>query len=48
MNRIETFANTSDLETLKAKLRILSTDWMQNGFEKEAIKTYINNFIDQI
>ena len=47
-DRIEGLANIQDLATLKAKLRILSTDWMQEGFEKEDIKVYINNLIDQI
>jgi hypothetical protein len=47
-DRIEGLANIQDLATLKAKLRILSTDWMQEGFEKEDIKIYINNLIDQI
>ena len=47
-DRIEGLANIQDLSTLKAKLRILSTDWMQEGFEKEDIKIYINNLIDQI
>jgi alanyl-tRNA synthetase len=47
-DRIEGLANIQDLVTLKAKLRILSTDWMQEGFEKEDIKIYINNLIDQI
>jgi hypothetical protein len=47
-DRIEGLANIQDLATLKAKLRILSTDWMQDGFEKEDIKMYINNLIDQI
>jgi len=47
-DRIEGLANIQDLATLKAKLRILSTDWMQDGFEKEDIKIYINNLIDQI
>lgn len=47
-DRLEGLANIQDLATLKAKLRILSTDWMQDGFEKEDIKMYINNLIDQI
>jgi hypothetical protein len=47
-DRIEGLANIQDLATLKAKLRILSSDWMQEGFEKEDIKMYINNLIDQI
>ena len=47
-DRIEGLANIQDLATLKAKLRILSSDWMQEGFEKEDIKIYINNLIDQI
>ena len=47
-DRIEGLADIQDLATLKAKLRILSSDWMQEGFEKEDIKIYINNLIDQI
>lgn len=47
-DRIEGLADGQDLATLKAKLHILSSDWMQDGFEKEDIKIYINNLIDQI
>jgi hypothetical protein len=48
IERIEGLANIQDLETLKAKLRILSSDWMNEGFEKEDIIDYIAYLIDNI
>ncbi len=46
--RMEGLANISDLKVMKDMLRILSTDWMQEGFEKEDIKDYITDFINKI
>ena len=48
IEKIEGLANIQDLETLKAKLRILSSDWMNEGFEKEDIIDYIAYLIDNI
>jgi hypothetical protein len=33
---------------LHDSLRILGTEWMTEGFEKEDVKEYISNFIDNI
>jgi hypothetical protein len=48
IEKIEGLANIQDLETLKAKLRILSSDWMSEGFEKEDIIDYMAYLIDNI
>jgi hypothetical protein len=37
-----------NLADLKRKLRIVVTDWMNEGFDKEDIKEYINDLIDEI
>ncbi len=46
--RMEGLANISDLKVMKDMLRILSTNWMQEGFEKEDIQDYINDYINKI
>lgn len=48
VSRIEGLANVRDLGTMKDMLRILTTEWMQEGFEKEDIQDYINDFINKI
>jgi hypothetical protein len=48
IEKIEGLANIQDLETLKAKLRILSSDWMNEGFEKKDIIDYMAYLIDNI
>ena len=48
IDRMEGLANMQDLAVLKAKLRMLSSDWMQDGFEKEEIAEYISELINQI
>ena len=48
IERMEELASVQDLETLKAKLRILSSDWMSEGFEKEDIINYMAYLIDNI
>lgn len=48
IDRMEGLANMQDLAVLKAKLRMLSSDWMQEGFEKEDIVEYISELINQI
>jgi len=46
--RMEGLANIRNLKVMKDMLRILSTDWMQEGFEKEDIQDYITDFINKI
>ena len=48
IERFEGTANMRDLKTLQDMLRIVFSGWMQEGFEKEDIKEYINHYIDQI
>jgi hypothetical protein len=48
IEKIEGLANIQDLETLKAKLRILSSDWMNEGFEKKDIIDYMAYLINNI
>ena len=48
IERMEGLANMQDLATLQAKLRILSSDWMQEGFEKEDIINYLAYLVDRI
>lgn len=48
IDRMEGLANMQDLAVLKAKLRMLSSDWMQEGFEKEDIVEYTSELINQI
>ena len=48
IDRMEGLANIQNLKTMKDLLRILSTDWMQDGFEKEDIVEYISHLIGEI
>jgi len=48
IERMEGLANTQDLASLQVKLRILSSDWMQEGFEKEDIIDYLAYLVDNI
>ena len=48
IDRFEGTANMRDLKTLQDMLRMVGSEWMQEGFEKEDIKEYINYYIDQI
>ncbi len=48
IEQLENLANMEDLGVLKAKLRILSSDWMQEGFDREDIIEYIADFINKI
>jgi hypothetical protein len=48
IDRMEGLANIQNLKTMKDMLRILSTDWMQEGFEKKDIAEYIISLIDEI
>ena len=47
IDRFEGTANMRDLKTLQDMIFVLSTYWMQEGFEKEDIKEYINHLIDK-
>ena len=46
--RMEGLADARNLKTMKDMLRILSTDWMQEGFEKDDIQDYIADCINNI
>jgi len=48
IERFEGTVNMRDLKTLQDMLRIVGSEWMQEGFEKEDIKEYVNYYIDQI
>jgi hypothetical protein len=48
IDRMEGLANIRLLKILHDSLRILGTEWMTEGFEKEDVKEYISNFIDNI
>ena len=48
IERFQGTANMRDLKTLHDMLRIVSTEWFEDGFSKEDIKEYINYYIDQI
>jgi hypothetical protein len=48
IERIEGIVNMQDLATLKAKIRILSEEWMQDGFEKEEIIDYLAYLVDEV
>ena len=48
IKRFEDTADMRDLKLLHDMLRIVSTRWFENEFDKEDIKKYINHYIDQI
>lgn len=48
LDRMEDLANIQDLKIMKDILRILSSEWMQGGFEKDEISEYLSQFIDTI
>lgn len=48
IERFEDTAKIRDLQTLHDMLRMVGSEWMQEGFDKEDIKEYINYYIDQI
>lgn len=45
---MEGSSNTQDLQVFETKLRILTTNWLNEGFEKEEILEYIEHLLDQI
>ena len=48
LDRLEGLANIRDLKLMKDSLRMVTSEWMQEGFEKEDIKDYISYLIDNI
>ena len=48
LDRLEGLANIRDLKLMKDSLRMITAEWMQEGFEKEDIKDYISYLIDNI
>jgi len=48
LDRIEGLANIRDLKLMKDSLRILTAEWVQEGFEKEDIKDYVSYLINNI
>jgi hypothetical protein len=48
IDRMEGLANIQDLNILKTKLRILTTEWMDDGFDKEDVIDYIEVLINEI
>ena len=47
-SKLESSANVSDLNVLHAKLRMLTTEWMSKGFQKQDVVQYLTTFIDNI
>lgn len=45
---MEGVCNIMDLSTLKTVLRLLTTGWLKEGFDKDDVKEYLNKFIDEI
>jgi hypothetical protein len=45
IDRMEGLANINDLADFKVKLRILTTDWIEEGFEKEDVIEYVEYLI---
>ena len=48
IQRFEGTVNMRELKLLQDMIRIVSADWMVEGFEKGDIKEYINHLIDGI
>ena len=48
IDRMEGLANINDLVDFKVKLRILTTDWIEEGFEKEEVIEYVKYLIKKI
>ena len=48
LDRLEGLANIRDLKLMKDSLRMVTAEWMLEGFEKEDIKDYISYLIDNI
>ena len=48
IDRMSGLANVNDLKILETKLRILTTDWLNEGFEKDDVIGYLTWFVNQI
>ena len=48
IDRMSGLANINDLKILETKLRILTTDWLNEGFEKDDVIGYLTWFVNQI
>ena len=46
--RMEGLANIRNLKIAQDMLRMLTTDWVAEGFEKEDVINYFTNYINQI
>jgi len=46
LDKLEELANIRNLNLMKDSLKMVTTEWIQEGFEKEDIKNYISNLID--
>jgi len=47
-DRMEGLAPMRELKVLKDMLRILTTEWTREGFEKEDVIEYLEDFVNQI
>ncbi len=48
IDRMEGLANMRDLKVMKDMLRVLTAEWMQEGFEKDDVVNYLTGFVDII
>ena len=48
IDRMSGLVNVNDLKILETKLRILTTDWLNEGFEKDDVIGYLTWFVNQI
>lgn len=49
IDRMSGLANVNDLRVLETKLRALTADWLEEGFEKDDVIGYLTWFVeDQI
>jgi hypothetical protein len=48
LDRLDNLANTSDFKELQDLLRIVGSEWMNEDFTKEEIKSMLNFLVDEI
>lgn len=48
IDRMSGLANVNDLRILETKLKKLTADWLEEGFDKDEIVDYLAWYIDQI
>jgi hypothetical protein len=48
IDRMEGLANFKDLNIVKEKLKSLTKDWVEEGFEKKDIIKYLTNYVKSI